>query len=308
VPPEERDQTKAIDLNREEMIMTQHERRWGCASLFVLIGWLLLSLLYLLGVPVYALESLVLYDDLNDAHIDPNRWSLVAGWGDASTEAIRKIQDQRLRLVYRSYAKTDSDSERLSHGEALFFPNPASITAIQATVQVTDAMATGCRGNPNSTRSWASLNGSFFNTATPTPGSSENDVVAFIRLARASDSTDPPDVLRVQSLVLHCKEKWNCDTTLHFQDLGLVKLGETYRLRVQWDRENHRFIFQRGGDPEIVAPYTVSDTAPASNSRKTLALSQVVANCTATPRPVAFMDASFDDVMVNASAAPRGGR
>jgi hypothetical protein len=101
VPPDERDQTNATDPSREEMIMTQHERRWGCASLFVLVGWLLMSLLCLLGVPVYALERLVPYDDFNAAHIDPNKWP-VAAWGDASTEAIRKIQDHRLWLVYRS--------------------------------------------------------------------------------------------------------------------------------------------------------------------------------------------------------------
>jgi hypothetical protein len=73
VPPDERDQTNAIDPNREEMIMTQHGRRWSCASLFVLVGWLLVSLLYLLGVPVYALERLVPYDDFNAAHIDPDK-------------------------------------------------------------------------------------------------------------------------------------------------------------------------------------------------------------------------------------------
>jgi hypothetical protein len=41
-------------------------------------------------------------------------------------------------------------------------------------------------------------------------------------------------------------------------------------LRVQWNRENHRFILQRDDDPEVVAPYTVSDTAPASDPHKTL--------------------------------------
>ena len=60
--------TNAIDPNREEMIMTQHGRRWGCASLFVLVGWLLVSLLYLLGVPVYAAERLVPYDDFDATH------------------------------------------------------------------------------------------------------------------------------------------------------------------------------------------------------------------------------------------------
>ena len=58
-------QTNAIALNREEMIMTQNGRRWDCASLFVLVGWLLVSLLYLLGVSVCAVESLVRYDDFN---------------------------------------------------------------------------------------------------------------------------------------------------------------------------------------------------------------------------------------------------
>jgi hypothetical protein len=265
-------------------------------------------LMVLSGVPVYALESLVLYDDFNAAHIDPNRWSWASRWGGASTEAIRKIQDHQLRLGYRSYGKTDSDRETLWNPHALRFSNPATITAIQATVQVTNAMVTGCRGNPNSTRSWASFGGFFFNTATPTPGSRVNDVVAFIRLLRASDSTDPPDVLQVQSLVVHCAEKDSCDTTLHFRDLGLVKLGEMTRLRVQWDQENHRFIFQRDGDPEVVAPYTVSDIASASDPHKMLEINQSVASCTATPRPLAFMDASFDDVMVNASAAPRAGR
>jgi hypothetical protein len=264
------------------------------------------------GVPGYALESLVLYDDFNATHLDPNRWS-ATGWGDASTEAIRKIQDHRLRLGYRSYAKTDSDRERLGHGQALFFPNPASITAIHATVQVADAMATSCRGNPKITQSGAYLSGFFFNTATPMPGSQVNDVLAGIRLVRNSDASEPPDVLRTQSFVWHCMEERGCDpldprTPLHWQDLGLVKLGEMSRLRVQWDRENHRFIFQRGGDPEVVAPYTVSDTAPASNSRKMVAITQVVANCTASPRPVAFIEVFFDDVMVNASAAPHAER
>jgi hypothetical protein len=281
-------------------------------SFFVLVGWLLVSQLYLLGVPAYALERLVPYDDFNAAHIDPNRWSWTAGWGAAATEAIRQIQDHRLRLVYRSYGRTDSDSEVLGNGHQLFLPNAAAITAIQATVQVNDMVATGCRGNPTSTETFAGLGGFFFNTATPTPGSRLNEVQAGIRIVRASDSSEPPDVLRAQSFVLHCVEERSCShldprTKLHFQDLGPVKRGEMTRLRVQWDRENHRFIFQRGDDPEVFAPYTASDTA-SGDLHKTLIVLHSVANCTTTPRPVAFMDASFDDVLVNESAAPRSTR
>jgi hypothetical protein len=303
-------QTNTIDLNMEEMIMTQHGRRWGCVSLFVLVGWLLISLIHLLGFPIYALERLVPYDDFNATHIDPDKWFGVEP-GGPGTEAIRQIQDNWLRLVSRSYGKTDSDSGRLPSELLLIVPNPAAITAIQATVQVTDVVATGCPGNPKSTETFAIFGGFFFNTDTPTPGSWVNDVQAGIRIFRGSDSTDPPDVLRVQSLVFRCADEQSCDAKLHFQDLGPVKRGQMARLRVQWDRENHRFSFQRDDDPEVLAPYTVSDTAPPSNrtdAHKALSVIHAVANCTARPRPVTFTDAWFDDVMVNESAPPRSVR
>ena len=87
-----------------------------------------------------------------------------------------------------------------------------------------------------------------------------------------------------------------------------MKRGEMVRLRVQWDRDNHRFIFQRDDDPEVLAPYTVSDSAPPGIQVKLLDALHFVPNCTATPRPVAFIEALFDDVMVNESAAPRAVR
>jgi hypothetical protein len=174
-------------------------------------------------------------------------------------------------------------------------------------------VATGCRGNPTSTDPFAGLGGFFFNTATPTPGSRLNEVQAGIGIVRVSDSSEPPDVLRAQSFVLHCVEERSCShldprTKLHFQDLGSVKRGEMTRLRVQWDRENHRFIFQQGDDPEVFALYTMSDTAPASDPHKTLIVVHSVANCTATPRPVALVEALPDDVLVDESAAPRDAR
>jgi hypothetical protein len=95
---------------------------------------------------------------------------------------------------------------------------------------------------------------------------------------------------------------------LHRRDLGPVKRGEIVRLRVQWDRDHHRFIFQRDDTPEVFAPYAVSDTAPPGNPVKWLDAMQFVPNCSATPRPMAFIEAWFDDVMVNESAAPRAER
>ena len=63
--------------------------------------------------PGNAEERLVPYDDFNATQIDPDKWLGKESGPEprgASTEAIRQIQDNRLRLVYRSYGRTDSDS------------------------------------------------------------------------------------------------------------------------------------------------------------------------------------------------------
>jgi len=264
--------------------------------------------------PGNAEERLVPYDDFNATQIDPDKWF---GWTcsteprgvSTEAEAIRQIQDNRLCLVYRAYGRPDSDSGMSRNELGLFFHNSAAVTAVKATVQVTDAAATSCPGNREATIAVAMLDGRFFNTPPPTPGSAANDVAAGIGLVRRSDSTDPPDVLRVRCGVLHCT---NTDcmvvSELHSQDPGPVKLGELVRLRMQWDCANHRFIFQHDNDPEVLAPYTVSDSAPPGDQCKRLGAVHFVPNCTATPRPVAFIEALFDDVMVNESAAPRAVR
>jgi hypothetical protein len=261
--------------------------------------------------PGNAEERLVTYDDFNATQIDPDKWFGIEYGPEprsASTEAIRQIQDNRLRLVYRAYGRTDSDSGWSRKQLGLIFPNSAAVTAIKATVQVIDAAATSCPGNRGASSAQAILGGLFFGTAPSTPGSAATDVGALIGLVRGSDSTDPPDILRVICEVLHCTSDGTGVSELHRQDLGPVKLGEMVRLRVQWDRDNHRFIFQRDDDPEVLAPYTVSDSGPPGDQVKLLIAMNLVSNCTATPRPVAFIEALFDDVMVNESAAPRAVR
>jgi hypothetical protein len=272
----------------------------------------------LLGAHGYPV-SLTLYDNFNARHIDPDKWfgtelapQAQAGKGiGAGTEAIRQIQDGRLRLLYRAYGRTDSNSGRLRRELALIFQNSAAVTAIQATVQVTAVATTGCPGNPGNpehTMTWARLGGRFF--AAPTSRGPVTDVVAIIYLGRRSDAAEPPNVLRVRAGVFHCADTPCTDASeLFSQDLGAVRRGQMARLRVQWDQGTHRFIFQRDKAKEIGAPYTVSDTDPPGIPAKLLSATLFVPNCTATTlRPRAFIGAWFDDVMVNESAAPRAER
>ena len=266
----------------------------------------------LIGVPGDAVEPLVLYDDFNATHIEPDKWfggEFSVPFPGASTEASRQIQDHRLRLVYRSFGQTDSDSGRPRHELMLRFRDPAAVTTIQATVQVIDLATTGCPGNPEATVAWAMLGGRFFGSAASTPEGEVRDMVAFIGIMGMSGATGQPDIVQARAVVFYCANRPCTDgLQLHRRDLGPVKRGEVARLRIQWDRPNQRFIFQRDDAPEVFAPYAVADTAPPSIAVKLLDALHFVPNCTATPRPMAYIDALFDEVMVNKSAAPAGER
>jgi hypothetical protein len=122
---------------------------------------------------------------------------------------------------------------------------------------------------------------------------------------RVSNSTDPPGVLRVIAVVVHCHNV-DCSnsTFLSVTPLGTVTTGQWVKLLMQWDQPNHQFIFQRGALPPVIVPYLVSDTAELGIQSKDLEVVQFVANCTGTPRPVGKVDALFDNVFVNQSAQP----
>jgi hypothetical protein len=109
----------------------------------------------------------------------------------------------------------------------------------------------------------------------------------------------------VNFLVLRCDDA-GCfvATLLDSGDLGPIKKGKIAALRLQWDPENDQFIFQRDDEPEIFSQYAVSDTASPGAPFKRLQVIHFVENCTTEPRPVAFMEAFFDDVFVNESAGP----
>lgn len=272
----------------------------------VTLGCWILFLTIAPSSAAHAAEHLVLYDNFQTSRINPNKW-YGSEFGGAVREAFRGLAgdplvpgNRRLRLENRSYGDTTSDTGARFGGFRLNFFNPSAVTAIQAIVEVKSFQATRC-STPGSavTRARALLAGYFFNTGTPTPGSGVNDVWAGIMIQRRSDSTDPSNTLRVISAVALCTDA-SCltSTTLDSTDLGPVTKGQRVKLRIEWDQANHRFIFQKDAEPEVFSPYAVSDTAPPGLNNKRLDVAHWVANCTATPRPVAFMQALFDDVSI----------
>lgn len=271
----------------------------------VVLGCFVALFVIVVSVPTQALEPLVLYDNFNTTLINPDKW-FGAEVGADGCEVVRQIQGNRLLILNRAYGNTNSDSGFGHDLLGLYFANPDAVTAIEAKVKVESVKVIGCLNNPFSTQVEARLGGFFFNTNTPTPGSNLNDVHAEIRIVKRSNSTDPKNVFRAEFFVLQCNDAIcspSAATILDSQDLGPVKLGKKTRLRIQWDPDNDQFIFQRDGNT-VFSLYLVSDTSPPGASSKALQVAPFVANCTVEPRPVAYIKASFDNVLVNESAAP----
>jgi hypothetical protein len=259
-----------------------------------------------------AVEPLKPYDDFQVGPVNPDKWVGFQSSGSTVREAARTIildpldsLGRNLRIFDRSYGETTSDAGTSFGGFAFAFRNPSTITAIRARIQVRSITSTGCPSNPTPTIAIAEIFGNFFNAGTPVPGSRVDDVFAVAAVERFSNSTDPPGVLRVEAVVIHCHNVDCSDRTfLSVTPLGTVTTGQWVKLLMQWDQANHQFIFQRGTLPPVIVPYFVSDTAEPDLRLKDLEVAQFVANCTAAPRPVGKVDARFDNVFVNESAFP----
>lgn len=270
---------------------------------------------FLGGLPVYALEPLGMYDNFNTTFIDPDKW-LGDETSTSAREIVRRIFNRHLQMMLRVSGNMIFDTGSFTDSNRLVFVNPNPIppvpvlpviTAMEATIQVKKVTAVGCAANPVISCARARLRGYFFNVGVPTPGNSLNDVYAEISVQRHSDSIEPANVLDVVYTVAQCTSS-GCSTTatLFAGDLGTVLVGTSVRLRVQWDKANHRFEFQRDAlTPELASYFPVSDANPPGFLHKRLDVLGQVPNCLPpAPRPVAFMDAAFDNVKVNESAVP----
>ena len=272
--------------------------------------------LLLVGSMVGAQEPLVLYDNFQAKTLDPDKW-----FGGGSTdsgmvilEIGRQMKNESLlaskvlNLSSRAYANTGSDDGSSSSNTNIFFADGSDIKTIVVTVLVKKIQVPECTTNPYATDVRARIGGTFFNTGTPTPGSFLNDVYAQITVGQVLNE-DTGSTLRVYARVYRCTNA-ECSTTAGIgerQDLGTAKVGKKVKLRLTWDPDNNQFIFQKGKGEESFVTYGFSDANPpgASNGgMKRLQIQEFLPNCTSDPRPVGYIEAVFDNVMVNESALP----
>ncbi|MEP7299910.1 MAG: hypothetical protein ABI699_00125 [Caldimonas sp.] len=256
----------------------------------------------LLSVPsVRALETFKVYDLFSTFPLDPERW--------ADTERVRLITgDGSVRLMQRTWGTRSSDAGVTAQSWSTNFSNPATINEMKARITVNAIDVKTCASNPAVTESRARIIGGFFNVGTPTPGSQANDVIAQVRLSRASNSSDPAGLLHVQGILSLCvSADCNSASTIgNIVDLGTVKVGAPATVQIQWDQPGKTFHFARSGSTTAAGTvaYAQSDASPPSVLFRQLSTRVTLANCQSAPRVKGMVDAVFDNVYVNQSALP----
>lgn len=246
---------------------------------------------------VFAPAPLILYDDFNGQRIDPAKWS------DSSSpyyvrEMVRELSpayqgqgnNRRLRMFDRAYSDTFNDSGGTNGWLALQFAHPTSVNEVSFTLAVNTATVSNCQSNPDvGTVTWAGFVGRFFNYGGY--GDPNQDVTADLNLYPASNASGPFYVVAsVNSYDGVVQEA---------QVLGTVSLGQTAKLRLNWDQANSQFVFQWNSNPVVVIGYKVH-AFPAVTAIKELWVGHGVPECASAPLASATIDAYFDNVYVNA--------
>lgn len=264
--------------------------------------------------------DLAVYDDFSGEGIDPKKWrggstinspspsptadrrELVAT--DSMAERGREAKWGRLLMHGRSFGNTYDDPSRITFfRERLLIPNPtaSNVTEMKVSLRVLEAGATACPENVFPTRIFFRAIGFFFNTGLHADG----DVFARFDVTRESDSPDAADILRVWGRV-NLREQSSPEIkqiSLGSAPLGTVGLGERIKIRMRWEPDGDRFVFQRDLEPEVEVPYSVPDEEPAHRAgNKRLEILLDTPNCEGEPVSEASMKVVVDKVWVNRSA------
>jgi hypothetical protein len=244
-----------------------------------------------------ALEPLKIYDKFSSSPINGKLW--IDGERSSQVKGGTLVLSERLYAIQASNTGYHYDVFRTE------VTDPAAVTELKATVLVNALEVNACAANSTVTSSRARIAGAFFNVGNAVAGTRINDVIAQARVIRFSNSTDPAGVLQVTGQVIQCLDAdCNSSTVLQSVSLGTTTIGTPVTLEMQWDQANKQFLFTRDNGSPVAAPYAVSDVAPPTEPYKDVDLRVDVANCTSAPPLTGFVNASFDNVFVNKSAAP----
>jgi len=231
-----------------------------------------------------------LYDNFNQAFLDPSKW--IGNWQcGPAMECVREIENGQLRFRVRSYGSSNSNSGTGFSNSSVDL-TADFVNTIKASVTVRNSNPTDCPTNIGVAHSQVAVSGSFFNGG---GGTAADDVTAFLQLDRYAASE--PGTVEVAGFLLYQGQFFDN------VDLGPVNIGETVIVALQWDKANHRFAVELNRPKYKTKaveymPYTISDTTPPVGPRRTLGANVYPSNCMESGVP-ADLDVSFDNVYTN---------
>lgn len=256
--------------------------------------------------PVQAQSGWVLYDDFNSLLINPAKWYGSEGVDPVfppprgAAEISRILVAGELALYQRMHGNPVNESQNY-HNMRLNARSPNSITAMRTKITVRHYQLIICPANPAGSDVRARLDGAFFNTGSPVPGSVENDVRARIEVRRLSNSVYPSNVFEVRASVFrYINPAGNEADAPDPVVLGTVTVGQSTTVSIRWDYINSMFIFKKDGNPQVPIAYPtdwVNNSTP-SDPFKALGVASYIENCTA-PTSLSSILATFDNFYVN---------
>jgi hypothetical protein len=272
------------------------------------IGALVLGLAAACG-PAAAVEPWALYDDFSSTFLDPAKWPATG------QERRRLVEGNVARLMQRDLGRTDTDSGRngASFGNSL--TRGTAVKQMRSYVRINAIEMTACSApsvNTTPTRVRARLVNTFFNTGNRVTGSNVGDVLAQLYMYRDTNSSDPANTVRIEGSVIQCRDSTCIDgnTVGTTGPMGTAILGQNVLLTMEWDRVAKQFRFSRDNGltwfpvSYNTATLSLDDSSEPGNMFKSIGTRTDVANCASGTRASAYIDAQFDSVAVNKSAAP----
>lgn len=256
--------------------------------------------------------QLVLFDNFNGTRIDPEKWRgqefFSTSTGDnPNAEAVRSIQNRKLRVRLTTYGGTDVNTGRQTGWFGLAVTHPELATAMEATVTIKDAVVQDCAANSSHTIARAQLGGWFFNDGTSTgAGDWTGDFRATIQKHRSSRSGD-----LILAAIARCANP-ECRAETNVKEVVLNttwELDKADRLRIVWDPAHDRFLFKVITSTGVVESKALSYAGlsdadpPQGKGYKRLIVVNSAPNCT-VGRKEASLEAFFDNVRLNPEAIP----
>ncbi len=268
------------------------------------------------------------FDDFSSGRIDPSRWTpkdSLRGFADGlsaphAAQLTRRVEDGALHLSSSLEGEAaPGPGTAVAHFRSTL-TDPTGVVALEATVTVHGVHTASCASNPAFTFTRATIGGLFFNSGESQGRQLVGDVLAVVGVGRRSDSSDPPDRLRVMAVVVHCRRpcyafaehlppKRHPSEVVSMQDLGAIQVGQSTRLGLGWDEPGDRFVFWRDGKVVHQVDSSLSDRSAPTILRRHLDVAHFVPRCDGGPVARSSLDVSFDDVavqIISAGPSPSG--